>query len=407
MIKGKNIISIVDIGSTKITCLIVRRINTDNYKVLGMSQTITKGIKSGIVINLELAKNSITQSLEIAENMASVTVRNVFVSINSSLLISEKSSENIALSNQEVTVQDLNKLLSKALGKFSKQEEVEIIHTFSYEYVLDGNQGILYPLGLCGNQITGFFHIISAPTNYIANIAKCFELCQLKIDGYISSGYAAGLACLKNEEMDFGCAVIEINGLSSTVSLFLNNTMIFTDGIPYGGITITKDIAKVFNLDMVAAEQIKNTYGSVMKLDDENCSPPVNVSIQTLDEEECLISNNELNDVIQARMYEIIILLKKKLQNDELIKLCNRIVVTGGCAQSVGIKELTEEVFKLKTRIGMPNNQSGIPKDFLKSAFSVPIGMLQCIERNYHKKDLLEEKKSLIQSTWEWIKENF
>ena len=111
MIKGKNIISILDIGSTKITCFIVKRIYADNYEILGVSETASGGVKSGMIVNLEIAKNAIIKSVEVAEKMALVNIKSVFISLNSSFLISERSSADIILSNQEVTVKDLNKLL--------------------------------------------------------------------------------------------------------------------------------------------------------------------------------------------------------------------------------------------------------------------------------------------------------
>ncbi len=407
MIKGKNIITILDIGSAKISCFIIKKIYADNYEVLGVSQTASFGVKSGMVVDLESARNSIVKAVEIAEKMASITVRSVYVSLNSSYLISERSSADVLLSNQEVTVKDLNKILFKVLGRFNKQE-VEIVHTFPYEYILDGNRGIFHPLGLYGNKLTGFFHIISVPINYIVNIAKCLELCQLKIEGYISSGYASGIACLKSEEMEFGCALIEINGGSSTISLFFNDKIIFTDGVPFGGINITKDLAKVFNLEMNIAEKIKSTNGSMIQLGSSSLSNNIKIDADTLNDQDYFIDQNELNDVIIARMREILTLLKVKLEDNDMMELVNKIVFTGGCAQSLGMKELIEEVFNVKTRIGIPNNQQGIPDEFLKTGFAVPIGMIKCIrDMNHHKKNLLEDKQGMFKSTWTWLKENF
>ena len=240
------------------------------------------------------------------------------------------------------------------------------------------------------------------------NIAKCLELCQLKIEGYISSGYASGIACLKSEEMEFGCALIEINGGSSTISLFFNDKIIFTDGVPFGGINMTKDLAKVFNLEMSVAEKIKSTNGSMIQLGSSSLNNNIKIESDTLNYQDYFIDQNELNDVIIARMTEILTLLKVKLEDNDMMELVNKIVFTGGCAQSLGIKELIEEIFNVKTRIGMPNNQQGIPDEFLKTGFAVPIGMIKCIsDMSHHKKKLLEDKQGILKSTWTWLKENF
>ena len=407
MIRKKNIITILDIGSTKITCIVMRRIYMSHFEVLGISENISKGIKSGMIINLDLAESSIIKSIKDVEKITLLEIKNVFVSLNSSYLISERSVTDIVLSNQEVTIKDLNKMLFKALSKYNKQE-VQIVHTFAYEYILDGHRGIIHPLSLCGNKLTGFFHIVSVPLNYIANISKCLEVCNLKVQGYICSGYAAGLSSLTKEEMDFGCAVIDIGGGSSTISIFFNGQIVFTDGIPYGGINITRDIAKIFSLDMQVAENLKNMHGTMMT--SLNAAPSESISIKNNDKtsNKILINHTNLNKVIMARMQEILILLKSKIDNNDMIELVNKIVITGGCARSIGIEELTTDIFKINSRIGLPNNHDDTLTKFLKSKFSVPIGMIKYLKDiEYSHNTLLEEKKSFFQSIVLWFKDNF
>lgn len=407
MIKEKNVVSILDIGSTKITCIIVKKIYVDNFEVLGISQTVSKGIKSGVIVDLDLAKASIIKSIEAAEKIALTAVKNVFISLNSSFLISERSLADVMMSNQEVTVKDLNKMLFKVLGKFNTQE-VTIVHTFPYEYILDGNRGIIHPLGLYGHKLTGFFHIISVPLHYIVTISKYLEMCQLKIEGYICGGYAAGIACLKNEDMEFGCALIEIGGGSSTISLFCNGKVIFTDGVPYGGINITRDIAKVFNLEMKIAEKIKTTYGAIMKVGDQSNSQTINIENNNKNDDKIFVDPHDLNEVIIARMREMLTLLKDKLEDNDMMELVNKIVYTGGSSQFIGIQNLVEDVFQVKSRIGSPNINAQISDKFLRTGFAVPIGMLKCInDMSYHKKHLLANKKGILKSVWIWLKENF
>jgi cell division protein FtsA len=407
MIKGKNLISILDIGSTKITCFIVKKNFSQNHEVLGAAQIASKGVRAGMIIDLAAAKECIIKVVESAEAIACETIKKIYVSLNSSFLISERDSADLILSNQEINVKDLNKILFKTLEKYNKQD-VEIIHTLPYEYILDGNCGIVHPLGLYGNKLTGFFHIICAPSNYIVNIAKCLEMCQLGIEGYVSSGYAAGVSCLKNDELEFGSALIEIGGGSTTVSVFFNDSIIFTDGIPYGGIHITRDIAKVLNLDTSTAEKIKNIYGSTLE-SSEVIDQRIRIDDDIQQDTDAPISKSDLNAIIRARAYEIINLLKDKLDDNEMLEIVNKIVVTGGCSQLFGIKELVEENFRIKTRVAIPIKQDGVPQEYIRASFSVPIGMLKCISNvsDYNKKNLLEDRPSILRSTWGWLKENF
>jgi len=405
MIKVKNIITVLDIGSTKISCFIFKRLFADSYEVIGVFDSVSKGIKSGMIINLEAARYSIMQAVEGAAKIASVDVKNVHISLNSSFLISERSSADISLSTEEVTVKELNKLLFKILSRFNK-EATEVIHTIPYEYILDGNRGILHPLGLYGNKLTGLFHIISVPANYVINLNKCLELCKIKIEAYVSTGYAAGMSCLKSEEKEFGCGLIEIGGGSTTVSLFHNDKFIFTDGIPFGGIDITKDISKIFSIEMNVAEKIKNTQGLLIRKTTNDLYKEI--KIELLDNQEYLINQKDLRDVMVARMEEILFLLKNKLEEDDIKNLANKIIFTGGGATLIGMKDLVEDVFGIKARIGIPNNCLGIPIDFVRSDFAVPVGMIRCIsDMNNYRNVFLEDKRGILNSTWRWFKENF
>ena len=407
MIKRKNLIAILDIGSTKITCFIAKKSFSQDCEILGTAQVVSKGIKAGMIIDLEAAREAIIKVVEMAENMASENIKSVYVSLNSSFLISERNSVDLILSNQEINIKDMNKILFKALEKYGG-EVADVIHTLPYEYVLDGNRGIMQPLGLYGSKLTGAFHVICVPVNYIVNIAKCLEKCKLRIEGYVSSGYAAGLACLKSDEMEFGCALIEIGGGSATVSVFFNDTIIFTDGIPYGGKYITKDVAKVLNLDISTAEKIKNTYGSVIE-NSGIIEHVIKIEKSAEQEEEYRLNKSELTGIISARTHEIINLLKDKLQDNNMMELVNKVIITGGCSQLLGIKELVEKVFGIKARIGLPLNQEDIPQEYLMAKFCVPIGILKYVSygREYNYKNLLEDKPGVLKRSWRWLKENF
>ena len=407
MIKRKNLITVLDIGSTKITCFIAKRSFAQDCEILGTAQVASKGIRAGMIIDLEAAREAIIKVVEMAEDMASENIKNVYVSLNSSFLISERNSVDLLLSNQEINIKDMNKILFKALEKYGR-ETVNVVHTLPYEYILDGNKGIIQPLGLYGSKITGTFHIVCVPVNYVVNIGKCLEKCKLKVEGYVSSGYAAGLTCLKSDEMEFGCALIEMSGDSSTVSVFLNDTVIFTDGIPYGGIHITKDIAKVLNLSISTAEKIKNIYGSVIE-NNGIIEHVIKIEQSSEQEEEYRLNKSELTAIISARTDEIISLLKNRLQEHDMMEYVNKLIITGGCSQLLGVKELAEKIFNIKARIGLPLNQEGIPQEYLMAKFCVPIGMLKYIShgKESHYKNLLEDRPSILKRGWKWLKENF
>ncbi|MFQ3307048.1 MAG: cell division protein FtsA [Candidatus Midichloriaceae bacterium] len=406
MIKGKNIISIIDLGSSKITCFIAKKNFSNDIEILATAQTKSRGVKSGLIINLEAAKESILKVIEVAENIASEKVTSIYIGVNSSFLISNRNIIYLTLSNQEVTINDMNKILFKAIEKYNKQE-VELIHTLPYEYILDGNKGITHPLGLHGNKITSLFHIITSPINYINNIEKCLEKCQLSVSGYISTGYASGLACLNNNEVDFGSVVIEIGAETTTASVFYNKNVIFTDGLPYGGVNITRDIAKVLNLEFDVAEKLKIFHGSVNS-STISIDELINIGELFNLNEELSISTKELSDIITARITEILDLIKDKLIENDMLDVINKIIITGGSAQLIGISELTQKLFAIKSRLGKPINNIGLSDEYSSYPFAVPIGMLKNINNiTSTNKNLLQNESNVFQKTWKWLKENF
>ena len=406
MIKGKNIFAVLDIGTSKISVIIVKRNFTNDCEILAMSTAESSGIRSGKVINLEAAKDSIINVIDLAENEADVRVKNVFVSLNSSFLISSRNSQDLNLANQEIELKDLNKMLFQVLEKYDKQE-VEIVHTIPYEYILDSSRGIVHPEGLFGNKLTGFFHIICAPANYLINITKCLEKCQLSVEGYIASGFASAIASLRQDEMEFGAAVIEIGGGAATISVFYKNNLIFTEGVPYGGIHITNDIAKVLNLDVAVAEKIKLAHGSVYSMNGiiDNI---INVENDEIGEK-TIINQSELNEIIKARLEEVLNLLKNKVLEADMMEVISKIVVVGGSSTIIGINELVWQIFGKKSRTGAVEEIDNIKPNFFNASFVTVAGMYKNIEqiRIYNSKDIYNDKKGLLNRLWGWFKDNF
>ena len=406
MIKSKNIFAILDIGTTKVSIIIAKRNFNNECEILSISKTTSKGIRAGTVTSLEDAERSIFNAVKLAEDEAEVRVKNVFVSLNSSFLISGRNSQDIQVAEQEINIKDLNNILLQILDKYDRKK-VEIIHTIPYEYVLDGSRGIIHPEGLHGNKLTAFFHIVCAPINYLTNIEKCLAKCHLTVDGYIASGFASGLSSLRKDEIEFGSAIIEVGGGSSTISIFYNNNLIFTEGVPYGGVHVTNDIAKVLNLDTAVAEKIKILHGSVFDMRGivDNI---ININDNNV-REKSTINQSELNEIIKARLEEILKLLKNRVLEANVMDVVNGIVIVGDGSAMIGLNELVEQIFGKKSRIALPEGVKNIKQEFLNPSYATAVGMYKNIEniKRYDSRNLYNNKSGTTRKFWRWIKENF
>jgi cell division protein FtsA len=175
MAKQKNsVVGILDIGSSKIVCFIARIISGTKIEIIGIGHNISHGIKAGRITDIKLAETSIIQAVEAAEKMADHRIKKVYVSLSSNNLISQRLSSDLMVTGHEINDKDINRLLFQVLDRYNEQE-LEVIHTFAYDYMLDGNRGIDNPHGMYGNKLTGDFHVVSTPATNLLNLSNCYH----------------------------------------------------------------------------------------------------------------------------------------------------------------------------------------------------------------------------------------
>lgn len=405
-------VAILDIGSSKIVCFIAKIWPFSRIEITGIGHNVSQGIKAGRITDIKSAENAIAQAVESAEQMAGETVKNIYVSISSSNLISQCMASDLMVTGREINEKDISRLLFQVLDKFN-EKELDVIHTFAYDHMLDGNRGIENPLGMYGNKLAIDYHILSAPSNLLLNINNCMRRCQLEIENFVSASYASGLACLTDDEKNLGVILMEFGGSTTSVSIFHKGHMLFTDAIPIGGMHITNDIAMGFCTDFNNAERIKTLYGTVIMTSadyDEMIEVPISSSQSEV--EINTVKRSMLVEIIRARVEEILDIVQKKLEESNMIKYGgNKIVITGGTAKLSGMKEMVSHVFSKTVRVGYPKEISGLADSTSGIAFSTPVGML------FHLAKFENTNKSLIQSAandtsplsnvWQWFKENF
>jgi cell division protein FtsA len=379
--------------------------------VLGIGHHVSQGIKAGIITDIKSTEKSIIHAVEAAEKMSGESIQRIYISIPSNNLLSHRVASEMIVTGHEINEKDLNKLLFQALDRYNDQD-IEVVHTFPNDYMLDGNRGIESPLGMYGNKLSCDLHIISGQASTLLNTANCAARCQLEVEGYISSAYASGLACLTSDEMELGVVLIELGGSSTSISVFHRGNIIFTDGIPLGGMNVTNDIAQGLCTDFANAERVKNLYGSmIMTSADERETVEVPIS-KDEDSEMNIVNKGMLVEIIRARIEEILEIIKTKLEDSGVNKLGgNKIVITGGTSQLSGLKEFISHLFSKTVRIGHPQMLDGIADSTSGVSFAAPIGMLIHVAESENATDPFGLKTSsnegVLGKLMQWLKQNF
>jgi cell division protein FtsA len=409
--KSRENICVLDIGSSKIVCFIASIGSHGSIEITGIGHNLSGGIKSGSITDVKASEMAIAQAVEAAERMAGERIDKIYVNISAVNSLVKQINSQIIVAGHEITEKDLQKLLIQLSD--NQPKDFEIIHSFPLDYSLDGNQGITSPLRMYGKELHCKYNIVMAAVSTILNLENCLTRCQLEMESLIHSTYSAGLASLTNDEKDMGTILLEMGGGSTSIAVFNNGSMIFADAVPFGGIHITNDLAKILSIDFANAERLKTLYGSAITSSaDKEQFFDLTLENSEDDNEDNKVSKDVLVEIISARVEEILEMLKHRLTKSNAEKFAgNKIVITGGASQLQGMKEMVAKVFERKVQgssfTAAKQNLHGLADSASGPSFAVPIGMLMYVAD-------LNENDSVVSATskpWQgllnWFKENF
>lgn len=405
------IISILDIGSTKIICFVVRMDVSGQSEVVGIGHQVSQGFRAGTITDIKQAESSILASIEAAEKMAGENVDRIIINISGKIM-SHHRTTHAPLGPSPISEKDIARILHHSLEQFN-QPEMELIHTLPLDYSIDGTDGIKDPVGMVGKQLTSKLHLITAPATTMVNLVNCLARCQLTVADYIVSPYAAGLACLTQDEMDLGCTIIDMGGGSTSFALFKSGNMLYADSIPVGGKHVTSDIARGLSTDLLNAERIKTLYGHAISNAADH-KEMLNVPYIGEDDEMGMhnIPRSVLGDIIAPRLEETLEMVKEKINASGFEYLTGKnIVITGGASQLMGLKEMAGQILGKHVRIGFPKSLEGLAESTKGTAFSTAIGMVQyAAEQVVQSQFELREqdaKKGKLGKVIAWLQKNF
>ncbi len=369
----------LDIGTTKICCIVGRKADHGKIEILGMGRADSLGVKRGMVFNIDQTVQAISQAVEEAQNKASVEIGEVNVGIAGQHI---KSMQHHGIytrkisSEDTITQVDIDALIDD-MYKLAMLPGEQIIHVLPQEYIVDGEMGIKQPIGTPGVRLEANFHIITGQTTAASNIKKCIEKAGLTMKDIILEPLASSEAVLSQEEKDAGVALVDIGGGTTDLAIFCDGIIRHTAVIPLGGNIITEDIKEGCNIIGKQAELLKVKFGSALASESQENEIVSIPGLRGRDPKEISVKN--LASIIQARMEEIIEYVYHEIKNSGYEKkLIGGIVLTGGGSQMKHITQLTEFITALNTRIGYPNEHlaPGSPEDITSPMYATGVGLL-------------------------------
>jgi cell division protein FtsA len=412
------LLAALDIGSSKVACFIGRIIDdAGTFEVLGVGHHASKGIKGGVIVDLDAAEAVIRQTVHAAENMAAdimkgYPLREVVVNLPGVSAVSHAYTSDVQIAGHEVTDNDVRRALARAQEQVLSSE-YELIHTIPMDFRIDGNEGIRDPRGMFGQDMSVDIHMVTGDMGPLQNMAAAIERSHLDITALCVSAYAAGLASLVEDEMDLGCTVIDMGGGVTSFAVFNGGRMVYADAVPVGGAHITNDIAKGLTTSMNDAERLKALYGSAMA---SNMDESELIDVPQLGEDEHAAPNHVprslLVGIMQPRIEEVFEMVRAKLNDSGLGNAVGRrVVLTGGSSQIQGLKDLAHHVLDKQVRLGKPIRLTGLPDAVSGPAFATTAGLLTYVSERAGEMPAEIMAQTEPGNLWErvrhWLRENW
>ncbi len=374
--KKEQIISAIDIGTTKIVAIIARKEDSGKYNVLGLGKSLSNGVKRGVVINIEDTVEAIETARQEAEQQAGFKMQNVFVGIAGQHIKSMKNRNRKYIDGDEITQEDVDYLREQMLRTPIDPGD-EILHVIPQSYIVDQEADISRPVGISGRVLEGNFHLVIGQVASAKNITKCIERVGLSVNSLILEPLASSAAVLSSDEKEAGVALVDIGGGTTDIAVYNNNVVSHTAVIPYGGNVITNDIKEGCSILLRHAEALKIQFGSAMG-DPAPADKMVTIpGISGRESKE--ISFKSLAYIIQARMEEIIDSIMFEIDNSgSREKISAGIVITGGGSLLKGLPQLIGFRTGLDVRIGYPSEflVPDVSKKINQPMFATSIGLV-------------------------------
>lgn len=403
----KNLIVGLDIGTSKVAAIVGEITPDGTIDVIGIGTNSSRGLKKGVVVNLESTVHSIQRAVEEAELMAGCQINSVFVGIAGSHISSLNSNGVVGIKESEVIPSDIERVIDAARAVVIPADQ-KILHIMPQEFIIDGQEGIKEPVGMAGIRLEAKVHIVTGAVSAAQNIIKCVRRCGLEVDDIILEQLASSSSVLTDDEKELGVCLVDIGGGTTDIAVFCDGFIRHTAVIPIAGDQVTNDIAVALRTPTQHADEIKLKYACALTQlvqEDEMIDVP---SIG--DRPTRKISRGNLAEIIEPRYEELMMLVQAELRRSGYEDIVAAgIVLTGGSAKVEGLVELAEEVFHMPVRLGYPQYVSGLSEVVRNPIYATGVGLLLFGQQNSLASG--SEIKGGFEAMWEkmksWFQGNF
>jgi len=375
MAKDGNLVVGLDIGTTKV-CAIVAEMNGDGVvDIIGVGHSPSRGLRKGVVVNIEATVDSIRRAVEDAELMAGVEIRSAFVGIAGGHIKGINSRGVIAVSgkNREVTQRDIDRVIDAAKA-VALPVDREVIHVLPQEFMIDDQGGIKEPLGMCGIRLEAEVHIVTGAVASAQNIIKCANKAGLEVQDIVLQQLASSEATLTPEEKELGCILVDVGGGTTDVAVFVEGSIYHTAVLAVGGDMLTNDIAIGLRTPHPEAESLKRKHGCALA---SMTRPEEKIEVPSVGgRRPRVLTRQTLCEIIQPRLEELFMLVDREVRRAGYTGRVNGgVVVTGGSSIMEGVPELAEQIFDMPVRRGIPRGVGGLTDVISSPMYATGVGL--------------------------------
>ncbi len=371
----KTKVNAIDVGTTKICTIMAENYGDEGLRIIGVGVSPSRGLHKGLVLSLSEAKESIRQSVRMAEQMAGRKLESANIGVTGRHITSVNKTGTVAITrnNQVVYPEDMDRVL-KVARTYKVSSEQKVLHVITRDYMVDGQMGVKNPAGMHGRRLDVETHIITAAATSVRNLVKCVRSIGVEVDDLVIESLASAEAVLEPEERQDGVLLADIGGGTTDIALFKDDTIYHSSVLPVAGYQVTRDISIGLGITYELAEEMKKRYGDVTPREREKNKPSKEVSI-TGDGHS--VSYQDLSDIMRVRVEEILRLVMLELPQGDYHKLIPAgIVITGGGANLPGIAELGQRVTHMPVRLGVPMRFQGVGDVLDNPAHATGVGLL-------------------------------
>ena len=399
----------LDIGTSKVEAIVGEINDEGGIEVIGFGSHRSRGLKKGVVVNIESTVQSIQRAIEEAELMAGCRIHSVITGIAGSHIRGINSTGIVAIKDKEVTQGDVDRVIEAARAVAIPADQ-RILHVLPQEFIIDEQEGIHEPIGMSGVRLEARVHLVTGAVSAAQNIIKCVRRCGLEVDDIVLEQIASSYAVLTEDEKELGVCVVDIGGGTTDIAVFTERAIRHTAVIPIAGDQVTNDIAVALRTPTQFAEEIKIRYGCALQ---KIAGPEEHIEVPTVgDRPPRRLSRQVLASVIEPRYDELLGLVQAELRRSGTEEMAaSGIVLTGGSSKMEGLVELAEEIFHMPVRLGLPQGVGGLLDVVRNPIHATGVGLLIFGQKERGRRGRIGGQEGGVKSVWErmkgWFQGNF